>query len=142
MKVASVCFALLLGMFGTAVYGQSYAREVWNQLQNGYERVQDSDFILNNYIIGKLSQGAKDSWTFPMDAGREYLIVGACDRDCADMDLFVKDARGNVIVKDTETDDIPITRFRVNTTGRFTIEIEMYKCTEAPCFFGFGLFRK
>jgi hypothetical protein len=142
MRTIGVCAALVLSLAGSTVYGQSYARQVWDQLQTSYTQLQDSDWVLDNYIIGKLARSAKDTWSFSLDSGREYVIVGACDNDCSDLDLRVKDSNGRLIVDDTGVDDRPVTRFRVTSSGRFTVEVEMYACTDAPCFFGFGLFRK
>lgn len=123
------------------VFAQSYARQVWNQLQDVYNQVSDnSDFELEKYVIGKLDQGKRDSWTFTLERGVEYLIIGACDNDCSDLDMTVVDQQDAVIVKDEEVDATPTARFRVNRTGEFTVDLDMFKCRDNPCFFGFGLF--
>jgi hypothetical protein len=89
-----------------------------------------------------LADGGTDTWTFPLERGKEYLIIGVCDNDCTDVDLAVKGGNGSVIVKDEEVDDTPVTRFRVTSSGRFTVEVTMADCSDEPCFFGFGLFDK
>lgn len=127
----------------SSLHAQSYAVQVWNQLQAAYDAISDkSSFTLNNYIIGKLADDRTDTWTFPLTRGSEYLIIGVCDNDCRDVDLVVKDGSGNVIVKDEEVDDNPVTRFRVTSSGRFTVSVTMADCRDEPCFFGFGLFEK
>lgn len=138
---AVVVVALLL--VSSSLHAQSYANQVWNQLQAAYDKVSDrTSFSLNNYIIGKLADGAKDTWTFPLTRGKEYLIIGVCDNDCGDVDLAVKDGSGGVVVKDDGVDDNPVTRFRVTGSGRFTVEVTMADCSDEPCYFGFGLFEK
>lgn len=142
MVVRILLVAVLVSVSAT-LHAQSYATQVWNQLQKAYNDVSDSSsFQLNNYIIGKLADGATDTWTFPLTRGKEYLIVGVCDNDCSDVDLTVKGGNGSVIVKDEEVDDTPVTRFRVTSSGRFTVEVTMADCKDEPCFFGFGLFEK
>lgn len=144
MKTIGVCVALVASLTGSTVYGQSYATQVWDQLQGSYKQLKNNDWGLENYILGKLEKRQKDSWTFSLEKGRDYVIVGACDNDCSDLDLRVKDSAGRVVVDDTGIDDRPMTQFTVNTSGRFTVEVEMYTCRdEAPyCAFGFGLFKK
>jgi hypothetical protein len=141
--IARVVAVALLCVVPASLSAQSYARQVWTQLQTAYDAVSDgSSFSLNNYVIGKLADGATDTWTFPLQRGKEYLILGVCDNDCADVDIVVKGLNGNVVVKDEDVDDNPVTRFRVTTSGRFTVEIGMADCKDDPCFFGFGLFEK
>ncbi|MCC7185884.1 MAG: hypothetical protein IT185_06570 [Acidobacteria bacterium] len=140
--VARILLVTVLLSVSTSLHAQSYATQVWNQLQKAYTDISDSSsFGLNNYIIGKLADGATDTWTFPLERGKEYLIIGVCDNDCTDVDLVVKGGNG-VIVKDEEVDDTPVTRFRVTSSGRFTVEVTMADCKDEPCFFGFGLFEK
>jgi len=141
--VARILLVTVLLSVSASLHAQSYATQVWNQLQKAYSDISDSSsFQLNNYIIGKLADGGTDTWTFPLERGKEYLIIGVCDNDCSDVDLAVKGGNGNVIVKDEEVDDTPVTRFRVTSSGRFTVEVTMADCRDQPCFFGFGLFEK
>jgi hypothetical protein len=141
--VARILLVTVLLSVSASLHAQSYATQVWNQLQKAYSDISDSSsFQLNNYIIGKLADGGTDTWTFPLERGKEYLIIGVCDNDCSDVDLAVKGGNGNVIVKDEEVDDTPVTRFRVTSSGRFTVEVTMADCKDQPCFFGFGLFEK
>jgi len=121
---------------------QSYAQQVWNQLQKAHEAVGASDFTLQNYIIGHLGEGSTDTWSFPMRANTEYIIIGACDTDCSDLDITIKDANGKVVEKDTTTDDVPVVRFTPGSNAKFTVEVKMYSCSSAPCYFGFGVFPK
>lgn len=140
---ARLVLVTLLVAAPASLLAQSYAQQVWTQLQAVYGKVNDgSSFTLNNYVIGKLADGKTDSWTFPLTRGQEYLIIGVCDNDCKDVDLVVKDSNGNAFVKDEDVDDTPVTRFKVTSSGRFTVEVGMADCGDDPCFFGFGLFEK
>ena len=140
---AGSVFALGL-LVGGAEQGnaQSYAQQVWSQLQRMHDVVGANDFTLQNYIVGHLAEGNTDSWTFTFRANTDYIITGACDNDCSDLDLTVKDSSGRVVEKDTTTDDVPVLRFRGGSNARYTVEVKMYACSSAPCYFGFGVFQK
>jgi hypothetical protein len=137
----AVALGLVLGSPSDAA-AQSYAQQVWNQLQRVYSVANASEYRLRNYIVGHLNSGNSDSWTFPLTANTEYLVTGACDNDCSDLDIFIKDANGNTIAQDTSTDDIPMVRFTTRAAGRYTVDVRMYQCSVNPCYFGFGIFHK
>jgi hypothetical protein len=147
MRAKKLAFPLLaavlfLGGSATRTEAQSYAQQVWNQLQAAYEAANDDDYTLNYYIIGSLNSSATDSWTFSFNKGTQYMIIGACDTDCSDIDMTIKDESGSVVASDTADDDVPIVRFTAGGSGRLTVETKMYTCTGNPCYFGFGIFRQ
>jgi hypothetical protein len=123
-------------------HAQAYAQQVWTQLQKAHEIVGGDDYNLQNYIVGQLAEGNTDSWTFTFKANTDYIITGACDNDCTDLDLTVKDTSGKIVEKDTTTDDVPLLRFRGGSNSRYTVEVKMYACSSGPCYFGFGVFQK
>jgi hypothetical protein len=142
LLTGSLIAAALLVTSATQGEAQSYAQQVWSQLQKAHDAVGASDFVLQNYIIGHLGEGNTDTWSFPMRANTEYIITGACDTDCSDLDITIKDASGKVVEKDTTTDDVPVVRFTPGSNAKYTVEVKMYSCSSAPCYFGFGVFQK
>lgn len=144
MKLALPLLAafVLLGATASRTEAQSYAQQVWAQLQAAYDAANDDEFVLHNYIIGSLNGSGTDTWTFNLSKGTQYLVIGACDTDCSDIDMTVKSSGGDVVGSDTADDDVPIVRFTATSDDRFTIETKMYTCTENPCYYGFGIFRK
>jgi hypothetical protein len=137
----AVAIAMLLGGAQDAS-AQTYAQQVWTQLQRVYSVANANDYTLRNYILGHLDQGATDSWTFPLRANTEYIVTGACDNDCSDLDIFIKNAGGTEVARDETADDIPVVRFRTGAAGRYTVDVKMYACSSAPCYFGFGVFQR
>lgn len=136
---AIVILALSLGTPSIAS-AQSYAVTVWDQLQGAYDVLTDSDDLtVKNYVMGKLTPSASDRWSFPMEEGTEYVLMGACDGDCTDVDLEVT-YEGYTVASDTETDDVPVLRFVAQTSGVHVIEIKMYECSAEFCFWGLGLY--
>ncbi len=125
------------------VNAQSYAEQVWEQLQDDYDYFSEyEDYYLLNYVIGTLDEDAKDYWTWNLYTGDEYLITAACDYDCDDIDITIKDSYGNILQEDTRTDDQPYVEFSPSASGEYQIEIHMYSCSEEPCYYGFGIFVK
>jgi hypothetical protein len=92
--------------------------------------------------MGKLQNRRMDSWTFSVDKGTDYIIIGACDNDCQDVDIQLKDTDDHVVERDDKADDTPVISFKPKQSGRYTIEITMTQCKDDPCYFGFGIFTK
>jgi len=124
-------------------HAQDYADFVWQQLQNQYDVVAgQGSYKLRSYIMGALNEDATESWTFPLNASTDYIVTGACDVDCSDIDIVVMDPNGNEVNADRLADDQPIVEFATKGTGKYTVQIEMYSCSVEPCYFGFGIFHR
>jgi len=121
---------------------QSYADLVWDQLKAVYGVASDDGYDSMNYIVGKIDEGETEAWTLTLVGGYSYMILGACDGDCQDIDIRLYDEDGNLVDSDTTEDDVPAVQGTVDTTARFTVEVEMYACSSEPCYFGFGVFYK
>ena len=147
MRATKLAFPLLaaglfLGASASHAAAQSYAQTVWSQLQNAYEHVNQNDYKLKNYIVGRLDDSETDRWSFHLTAGKSYMVIGACDEDCSDIDMTVEDESGNIIAEDYADDDVPVLRFTPSKSGRFAVETWMYDCTAPYCYFGFGIFEQ
>jgi len=139
-----IALAALLLLAPASLSAQSYAQQVWDQLQSHYRTIakNSSDWYLRNYVMGKLQNRRLDSWTFAFDKGTDYIITGACDNDCQDVDIQLKDSDDHVVERDDKADDTPVISFKPKQSGRYTIEITMTQCKDDPCYFGFGIFTK
>lgn len=84
------------------------------------------------------------AWDVPaqMSVGYEYQIVGVCDRDCSDLDIRLYDGTGNLIVEDTSTTSQPNVGVIPTSTGTFTVQVHMYACTVAPCYYAVALYAR
>lgn len=144
-KRLGVAFTILLSWLvasATPVSAQSYADLVWEQLKTAYTWADNEGYSTRNYIVGNLDDGATDTWTLTFYQGNSYLIVGACDGDCLDIDMALQDANGVNIDSDTLEDDQPVLRVTPGSTADFSVEVTMYDCRVDPCYFGFGIFVK
>ena len=101
--------------------------------QQGFQQVGEP-------FSGSLQQG--QTWNVPASlyAGYDYRIVGVCDRDCADLDLVLFDPNGASVSQDTSADDHPVVSAAPSANGTFTIQVQMYNCSVAPCYYAVALF--
>jgi hypothetical protein len=85
-----------------------------------------------------------EAWNIPaqMQAGYEYQIVGVCDRDCSDLDIRLYDGNGGLIIEDTSTTSQPNVGVLPTTSGAFTIQVHMYACSVAPCYYAVALYAR
>jgi hypothetical protein len=75
-------------------------------------------------------------------AGNTYMVMGTCDQDCDDLDLFLINASGEMIDSDVERDDVPMTTTTVTRDGTYFLRVKMHSCSIAPCGNGIGVFAK
>jgi hypothetical protein len=85
-----------------------------------------------------------EAWNIPvqMQVGYEYQIVGVCDRDCSDLDMRLYDGNGGLIIEDTSTSSQPNVGVLPTASGAFTIQIHMYACSVAPCYYAVALYAR
>ncbi len=86
-------------------------------------------------VITGLQAGGEYRWNLgTLRRGQTYVILGACDQDCTDVDLFLEDGSGTQIGQDTATDDYPIITVTPGRDGPFTARIALVNCSVEPCY--------
>ncbi len=113
------------------------------QLQQATGSLAQQGFqMVGQPFSGGLQPG--EAWDVPaqMSVGYEYQIVGVCDRDCSDLDLRLFDGNGNVIVEDTATSSQPNVGVIPTSSGTFNVQVHMYACTVAPCYYAVALYAR
>jgi TIR domain len=93
-------------------------------------------------VSGGLAQSQQQNWPVTLQVGLDYRIIGVCDRDCSDLDLSLFDQGGNLVNQDTSSDDKPIVQSQPAWTGPFTVQVTMYNCTQAPCYYALVLYAR
>lgn len=143
LKAFTLTFAALLALAArpSGAQAQEHAELVWRQLNTAFTTVNRDGYGSLNYIIGRMGEGKSDSWTLNFEKGTNYRIVGVCDKDCSDLDIEVLDGT-DVLTKDVLDDDAPIVTFSPKASGQLRVKVSMAKCSDEPCFFGFGIFQK
>jgi hypothetical protein len=126
-----------------AAAGESPQAIILAQLQQAHAALGQQGYqLVGQPFSGGLQQG--QSWNVPAELhpGVDYRIVGVCDRDCADLDLVVYDPQGAVITQDTSTTSQPVVAIQPAYLGNFTVQVQMYNCTVAPCYYAIALYAR
>jgi hypothetical protein len=111
------------------------------QLQQAQAQLAQQGFQqVGQPFSGSLAQG--QTWNVPveMHPGYEYRVLGVCDRDCADLDLVLYDPNGAALTQDRETTSQPIIGIAPTYSANYTIQVQMYNCTVAPCYYALALY--
>lgn len=76
-----------------------------------------------------------DAYDFDVElgAGDTVRVIGACDTNCTDVDLYVTGPDGVEIGRDVLTDDYPIVDIPDTAGGVYTIRIAMPGCSAEAC---------
>jgi opacity protein-like surface antigen len=89
---------------------------------------------------GELGNGASKTVQVSFSGGSQFSIVGVCDGDCKDLNIYLTDSAGKLVDSDVEDDDFPIVA--ASAPGTYTARIEMKSCTAGPCGFGAKAFKQ
>ncbi|MDF7776770.1 hypothetical protein P1X14_16045 [Sphingomonas sp. AOB5] len=89
---------------------------------------------------GELKQGGEVTVQVALKGGSEFSIVGVCDTDCTNLDIYLTDASGKLVDSDVEDDDFPIVA--ASAPGTYTARIVMVGCSAAPCAYGAKAFKQ
>lgn len=80
--------------------------------------------------------------------GEDYFIIGACDRECLDIDMFLRDAGGSQVfdadgnpLQDILLDRVPVISFTPPQDGEYAVALLMLDCLVAPCYAGVRVMR-
>lgn len=80
--------------------------------------------------------------TIHLDANYDYIFQGACDQDCSDADMEVRDASGAQLALDVESDDRPSVAVTPARTGNYGLRIWLASCEQEPCYVGVRSYRR
>lgn len=140
---AAALAALLVASTAAASFQDEWERQVRLQLTAAGQAFAAEGYTLTHRVFtGSLENEASGTVTIPLDAGKEYHVMGVCDTDCSDLDLKLSDPAGNEVSTDVEDDDTPVVSVRTTRAGTYTVEVGMAACSEEPCRFGLGAFAK
>lgn len=92
--------------------------------------------------VESLWQDESSYFPLKLKEGKNYAILGVCDKDCEDIDLKLYDNNGKIIDYDTASDNTPLVTVTTEETQELKIKIEMSTCAVAPCYYGIGVFER
>lgn len=92
-------------------------------------------------MFGNLRSGQTKTYNLTLRSGMSYKLIGACDNDCSDLDLFLY-RDGVKVADDAKTDGLPIVEFNPRRTRQFKLKARMYTCRRNPCYYGIMILGK
>lgn len=140
--IALACAAVLCLLQGGVQAQDQFERQVRDQILSAAKTYEARGFALSrSIIVGSLDDNREATHSIDIQIGREYLVIGRCDNDCSDLDLWMNDSAGEV-AKDVDTDDVPQVQAFSRRSGQITIRVGMITCSANPCRYGLGVFEK
>lgn len=129
--------AVLLALPAAAAAQNAYADQVQGYLDEFEARVLDQGYTLEGEAVGWMMDGAEGGTIVDLPAG-SYVVLGACDDDCSDIDLAVARVDDQAdLGADREMDSFPIVEFTLAERGSVLIGITMPECDTARCYAGY-----
>ena len=121
--------------------------------QNEYEEVVQAQILAATYYLaeefdnvdaveyfdGNIEADGSVTFDLPVYPRRDYAIIGACDQDCSDLDIYLY-VDGTEVDSDTEIDDTPVLTFTAPSGQSVRARIKMYDCDTSICYYGVGLY--
>ena len=139
--------ALLTLLSATTVFADKYYDQVRSNLQARYDYWYNKGSgwkqLPDLRDLDTLDDGSYTTITYTLTGGETYKIVGACDNQCSDLDLELRDDNGNLIQRDSASDDIPIVEVTPRRDGKFSLKVSMRDCSSsAGCVYGVDVYRE
>jgi hypothetical protein len=91
--------------------------------------------------IASLQPGQAATWRVHLEGKTAYMIVGACDNECTNIDIELVDASGRVVAGDTLPDNFPIVSYTPLDAGAYEIRLVLQGCQLSPCYAGARVLR-
>lgn len=135
--LGAVALSFAPGMTGVAGATTDYRQQVIRNLE-----IQHADSAAAGYAreprrgdwMVMLQAGQGQELRIRLAAGKSYQIVGACDQDCTDVDLSVRNAAGQFVGSDYSLDDHPVVNIRPAFDQTYVVRMSMAACSHEPCF--------
>lgn len=124
-----------------ATPAQNYQQQILDRLAQVEQAFAAQGFRrMAEPVSGSLQQAQFFNTPVTLETGGDYRIIGVCDNDCADLDLFLYDENNNLISQDNATDATPIVSVTPQWSGAFTAQAVMHSCTVQPCYYALVLY--
>jgi len=136
LKLTSIIIIMCSANFNTAV-ADEWENQVKLQLLNVEEELEDIGLTRHQkYTIDNLYEDSTQEHPYYFEAGTQYYVVGACDVDCSDIDMWLYDENRDEVDEDVSDDDMPVLIFTPRQSGIFYVKTKMYECSDTPCSHG------
>ena len=122
----------------TAIANDKWEQQVRTQLSFVQSMFEDDGYTRRGSVtVDSMTDDEVDNFTMTLSKGTSYTVIGVCDEDCGDIDLWIYDEYDNELAKDVSNDDVPMVSLNPNRTAEYRLKVRMYDCDSEPCFHGF-----
>jgi hypothetical protein len=90
-------------------------------------------------VYGQLDNGTSATGRISIAPGAGFMLVGACDEMCSNIDLILLDPSGREVASNTLENDAPVLYFSSELGGIYSYELKMMACVSA-CNWGVRLY--
>lgn len=98
------------------------------------DNVDPDEKLVGRIEISQLQESNQTSVTVHIDPSKMYIVYGACDDDCDDLDLVAEDSDGEEVDSDQQSDDAPMMLIYPGAAGdELTIWATMNSCSADAC---------
>jgi len=137
--------AAVLALVGLAGPAAAQGKASGTYLTEAFNRVTNNAALAANlngygYIDGTsimaawINVGGKSTFNMQLDAGVEYVFLGAGDLDAQDVDLVIRDAGNNIVAEDKRVAADAVVVYKPQVTARYTMELILFKArNNVPC---------
>lgn len=136
-------FGMTLNLAAIARPLDQYEQQVENQLQLALQMAKKEGYQPSfPRSVGRLNKQADAPKTVLLYPNQEYTFVAVCDQNCNEVNLSLKDTKGNRIVSDANNAAVAVLNFKPPSEDRYQVNVRMEKCSTQYCTFGLGIFGK
>lgn len=134
MNRLTMTVAIALVLAGPALAQDTVGRALANA------DVRYKGWKVEDTLRGSLDAGQVETFTKTLPKG-DLALAGACDEDCANLNIRIKSRAGKVLAEETASGRASAVELKAIPAGGYSIDVTMAACT-TTCGYGVRIFRK
>lgn len=131
-----ICLLLLLPLLPTRGTAQEQAPA---EMIREFAESASGFTLWEEVETGTLRAEGQAAFPVTLTEGMDYMVVGYCDQNCEDMDLALLDGSGSELETDYLADAQPILIHTADSSGTYSVRIDMVGCSTEPCGYAVGV---
>jgi len=142
IRLCGLLLTVAFAVTAAAQFAETYKTEVRVQLDSikaaASRELGRSLISTHDIYYVNLSNDTYKDIAYTLESGRTYVFVGACDNDCASLQLKLYD--GNMDLVDSEQTGLPMVSMSVARGGTAYLRVTMRGCRVGYCWSGVGVY--
>lgn len=91
-----------------------------------------TDYI--SILTAYLRKESNVIFTTYLNSGNRYAFAGSGDDNATDVDIYLLNTEGDIVVKDASTSKNPIVYYSPSVSGNYTVKLKLYNSISVGCF--------